>query len=179
MSRRPSRVAPLAVAAAATKSVSLELVDSVKVHATESLVGALTRAELDSLSPSGEVLIRVDGELRTAAIAASCSEAELLAAIRNRGAVLVGFLDGNRARPVILGLLRDRLQVERVDAAVREPSSARERVLTLSASEIITLRCGEAQLELRADGRVAIRGVDIVSIAEGTQRILGGNVGIN
>lgn len=140
----------------------------------------LTRAELDSLTPSGQILIRLDGRLVAASIAAACSEAELVSAVRHQRAALVGFLDGDRAQPVILGLLRDRLFVEVAQSAVTdEPSTVRERCLDLSATEVVALRCGEARIELRADGRVEIRGIDIVSVAEGTQRILGGNVGIN
>ena len=41
------------------------------------------------------------------------------------------------------------------------------------------LRCGEASLDLRADGKVLLRGDDVLVRAKGTQRIRAGTVSIN
>jgi len=51
--------------------------------------------------------------------------------------------------------------------------------LTLEASESLTLKCGEASVDLRADGKVMVRGEDVLLRAKGTQRIRAGNVSIN
>jgi hypothetical protein len=51
--------------------------------------------------------------------------------------------------------------------------------VTLQAAESLSLRCGEALLELRADGKVLLKGDDVVLRAKGTQRIRAGNVAIN
>jgi hypothetical protein len=49
----------------------------------------------------------------------------------------------------------------------------------LEATEALTLRCGEASIELRADGSAIVKGEDVLLRAKGTQRIRAGNVAIN
>ena len=51
--------------------------------------------------------------------------------------------------------------------------------LELAATESLSLRCGEASLTLRADGKVMVKGEDVLIRAKGTQRIRAGNVAIN
>jgi hypothetical protein len=51
--------------------------------------------------------------------------------------------------------------------------------LVLGATETVSLRCGEASVDLRADGKVMIRGDDVLVRAKGTQRIRAGTVAIN
>jgi hypothetical protein len=51
--------------------------------------------------------------------------------------------------------------------------------MTLTATETLTLKCGEASVNLRADGQVMVKGEDVLLRAKGTQRIRAGNVAIN
>lgn len=52
--------------------------------------------------------------------------------------------------------------------------------LTLEATEVLTLKCGEVSIDLRAaDGKLMLRGEDVLLRAKGTQRIRAGNVAIN
>lgn len=51
--------------------------------------------------------------------------------------------------------------------------------LRLVATQALSLRCGEASIDLRADGKVMIRGDDVLVRAKGTQRIRAGTVAIN
>ena len=51
--------------------------------------------------------------------------------------------------------------------------------VALQASESLSLTCGQASIELRADGKVLIRGDDVLLRAKGTQRIRAGTVSIN
>jgi len=53
------------------------------------------------------------------------------------------------------------------------------RHVNLNASESMTLRCGESSINLRADGKVMIRGEDVLVRAKGTKRIRAGTVSIN
>lgn len=50
---------------------------------------------------------------------------------------------------------------------------------TLEARELVTLKCGEATLELRADGKALLKGEDVLIRARGLQRIKAGSVSIN
>lgn len=53
------------------------------------------------------------------------------------------------------------------------------RHLALEAVESMSLKCGEASVELRAGGKVLVRGEDVTLRAKGTQRIRAGTVAIN
>ena len=64
----------------------------------------------------------------------------------------------------------------RVGRFVPEVPSAR---VTVEATESLTLKCGEASIDLRADGKVMVRGEDVLLRAKGTQRIRAGTVSIN
>lgn len=49
----------------------------------------------------------------------------------------------------------------------------------LEAAQSLTLTCGESSLTLKADGKVLLKGDDVVVRAKGTQRIRAGHVAIN
>lgn len=132
----------------------------------------VTRGRLDSLRPDGQVVVRVDGRLETASLAASVTEAEMIASIRARVEVALGTLDGGGL--VILGILRDRLSPVAPSATPSE-----ERVVEIAATHALELRAGDAVIRLTGDGRVEIRGLEVISIAEGEQRIIGATVSIN
>ena len=51
--------------------------------------------------------------------------------------------------------------------------------LTLEAERTLTLKCGQSSIDLHADGKVMIRGDDVLVRAKGTQRIRAGTVSIN
>jgi len=55
-----------------------------------------------------------------------------------------------------------------------------QKRLTLEATEVLTLKCGEVSIDLRAaDGKLMLRGEDVLLRAKGTQRIKAGSVSIN
>ena len=51
--------------------------------------------------------------------------------------------------------------------------------LVFEAGKNLTIRCGTGSIRLRADGRVLIEGLDIVSRARRAQRVTGAQVVIN
>lgn len=51
--------------------------------------------------------------------------------------------------------------------------------IELEAGQTLSLKCGEASIDLRADGKVMVRGEDVLLRAKGTQRIRAGTVSIN
>ena len=51
--------------------------------------------------------------------------------------------------------------------------------LLIEAKEEITLRVGEGSITIRADGKILIKGKDLVSHAQRVNRIRGGSVAIN
>lgn len=111
------------------------------------------------------------------------AEALLAAAAERRGAVLV-FEEGDAARPILVGLLEPETPL--LDAilgapAERLPELAEvdgKRVVVTGRDEVV-LRCGQASITLRRNGRIVIRGVQLETRARGLQRIKGGKVEIN
>lgn len=51
--------------------------------------------------------------------------------------------------------------------------------LIIEAKQNLTLKCGDGSITIRADGKVLIKGKDLVSHAKRTNRIKGGSVAIN
>jgi hypothetical protein len=78
--------------------------------------------------------------------------------------------------PVVLGLLAP-LAPE--PNAVEVEARVDGRRVELAARDASVLRCGDASITLRRNGRIAIRGVDVETRAAGLNRIKGGRVNIN
>lgn len=95
-----------------------------------------------------------DGTMRT------CSRVRGLPPVRSGDRVLV--------QPLVDG---------HVVTAVLDDGSPDE--LVIEAGRQVTIRCGDGSLTIRRDGRVLIRGLDIVSRATRANRIKGAQVAIN
>lgn len=93
--------------------------------------------------------------------------------------VVLMFDDGDMARPIVMGVLRTN-----VDALLAEQpghvevQSGGDRLI-VSAKAQLVLRCGKARLVLNSDGRIEIKGEEIVSEATGPNFIRGGSVQLN
>jgi hypothetical protein len=74
------------------------------------------------------------------------------------------FEGGDPTRPVIVGLMQSPVNQRRVE---------------IQGQDEVLLRCGEASITLRRNGRVIIRGTYVESRSKGTNRIKGGVVLIN
>lgn len=61
----------------------------------------------------------------------------------------------------------------------RYRAPAPEKNVTVEARESLSLKCGESSIELRADGKLMVKGEDVLVKARGTQRIKAGTVNIN
>jgi hypothetical protein len=107
-------------------------------------------------------------------------------------AAVVGFEDGDPARPLLLGLLDEPPGAAPVcaapdapaDPASAEGAAARAkpdapRSVRIESAEELILQCGEAKIVLRADGSVTILGGKVVTRARGVNKIKGGSVQIN
>lgn len=75
--------------------------------------------------------------------------------------------------PVIIGCL-----LTEAEARGQKPS-LNERELSFRATDKIQLRCGKASIVLRADGKIMVRGVSILSRASFLNRIRGSFTKIN
>lgn len=130
---------------------------------------------LRSIDPDGTVIVEVAGEgrPRSALLGLSATPTELLAAIRERRrALLVETPEGG----VLVGLVRERLDVDREESARDEACSPH---LELRATESLELVCGRSRLRMEKSGRVTLSGTDVSEEASGTARIAAADVRIN
>jgi hypothetical protein len=97
--------------------------------------------------------------------------------------VLVVFENGDMQRPIIIGVLQESPVVAahavQSNARVLDDIQIDGKRITLAARQEISLRCGDASITLRADGRVVIKGMEIVSRARGVNKVKGASVLIN
>lgn len=164
------------------KTEALELaprrLEDAPVHGAR--VGWVTSAR------GGAVKVDYEGNRRgalLARVAAGIGDAELERAAAEKADALLLFEAGDPARPVLVTLLRSATPL--TDAILAAAPAARKvaRVdgekVELEGREEVVLRCGKATLTLRRDGRIVLKGVDVVTEARGTQKIRGGRVQIN
>lgn len=100
--------------------------------------------------------------------------------------VLLVFENGDPALPIILGIIRDSLYAPALPEEITLPIEDRLRdvildgkKVALEAKEKIVLRCGKSSVTLRKDGKILVKGTQIVSRASGTNKIKGAAVRIN
>src|SRR5215207_7329910 len=74
------------------------------------------------------------------------------------------------------GILLGRIGPSHADSAAPDEPPAE---LVLEARSSLTLRVGDGSIEIRADGKILIKGSDLVSHASRVNRIRGGAVAIN
>jgi hypothetical protein len=84
------------------------------------------------------------------------------------------FEDGDRLRPLILGRVVEPVRDDATPVVVADG-----QMLRLTAKERIELRVGKASLIMEADGRITLRGTDLVSHASRSNRIRGGSINLN
>lgn len=138
-----------------------------------------------ALNPcAGTRLGRVTALLEDAVLVASGPGAEMLECdvidaggpaqlvIAENDTVLVVVPEGGNGRGVILGRVcaPDR---KRADAKVPPDE------IVIEATKGLTLKVGEGSITLREDGKILIKGRDLVSHARRLNRIRGGSVAIN
>ena len=121
------------------------------------------------------------GEILLASTLVELTEAELDRAVAERRAVLVTFEDGQRDRPVILGLLAPIPGAPRLELEAPLPGETLlgDDTVIVRGRDAIELRCGEASITLRKDGHILIRGTNLVSRASEQTHVVGGSVHFN
>lgn len=80
-------------------------------------------------------------------------------------------------RGVVFGRIGE--SVTPAPVAAPAETQAPPDTLVLEARSGLTLRVGQASIEIRADGKILIKGTDLVSHAKRMNRIKGGAVAIN
>ena len=108
------------------------------------------------------------------------------AVAQRQGAVLL-FDKSDPTLPLVVGLLQPENGTPNIDLILQsdpgagQPMEARVdgRRVVVEGSEEIVLRCGEASITMRRDGKIVIKGTHLLSRSRWTNRIKGGSVQIN
>ena len=99
--------------------------------------------------------------------------------------VILIFENGDPLLPVIIGFLRDTLYPTTTPQELIFDKSQYQNVrldgktITFDARDEIELRCGKSSILLTKNGRIVVRGTEIVSRASRTNKIKGASVEIN
>lgn len=136
----------------------------------QSNVTKIFRATVAQITDRGEIIVHSaahpDGSFSCDVLnAGSCFSLEA------GDSVLVLGPSDAEVRGVVLGLVTPYVPMS------AKPGLAQK--LELEAVESVSMKCGESSIEMRKDGKVLIKGKDIVSHAKRVQRIKGGSVAIN
>jgi hypothetical protein len=134
---------------------------------------------LHSLDVSGAPWVDVSGA-GIESPTASVSSVPLSAQDVGRKVVLL-FEGGDRNRPIIVGLIQAQAEVPLQDETRDGKALVKidGQKLLLQAEREIVLQCGQSSLTLSRDGKIVIRGVNLLSRASGVNKIKGGTVHLN
>lgn len=134
----------------------------------------------------GEILVMVDGEgPYPARMLSGISRDELVRHDQRGRELLLVFDKGDRERPVIVGLMADPLEeLLSLEIAGEKKEEPRDllidgRQITIEAEDEVVLKCGKGSIQIRKDGKIIIKGTDLLSRSSGPQRIRGASVNIN
>jgi hypothetical protein len=93
--------------------------------------------------------------------------------------VVLMFENGDPARPIVMGVLQGAPGWPAAERPQQVEIDADGQRMVIGAKQQLVLRCGAASITLEQDGKVSIRGTQIVSQADGANRIRGGSVQLN
>jgi hypothetical protein len=144
----------------------------------ESAATGLIRAVATALDSDGRVQVQVVDRDGNDDPSIWCTVLETSSADRLRvdvGDTLLVWLAADDSA-VILGRI-ERAAREQAEEATED--DAVPAVLVVEAKEAITFRVGEGSITMRGDGKILIKGTDLVSHAKRMNRIKGGAVSIN
>jgi Domain of unknown function (DUF6484) len=167
------------------QSAATELMDLNKLWALEAV--SFRVGEIVQITKKGYALIDYPGNPMGPLVARSIISAPPKQT--NEGdacaPVLLVFENGDPSLPIIVGVIHDRLcpptAQEGISLSAQRPRDIRVdgRKLVFDAKEEIVLRCGKGSITLKADGKVVVKGTQLVSRSAGPNKIKGASVSIN
>lgn len=93
--------------------------------------------------------------------------------------VVLMFEQGDPARPIVTGVLRQPAGWPMPEQPAQVEVDADGQRLVVSAKEQMVLRCGKASITLTKTGKVLIEGSYVLSRSTGVNRVKGGSVQLN
>lgn len=129
---------------------------------------------------SGKIMVKCAGsEPREARILSNITRNELVRVSAEDREVIVVFAHEKPEEPVIIGIIENILEeLVCMDEASHETFVDGERVV-IRAEKEIALICGEGSITISKNGKIVVRGTDIVSRASGLNKIKGSGIEFN
>jgi len=142
--------------------------------------------QLVQITESGRALVDFPGNQYGPVEARSAMETQLYReeVKGKRLPVLLVFENGNQTLPIIIGMIRDTVVRPILEEVLQQTERPREamvdkKTIVFDAEEEIVLRCGKGSITLRKDGKIVLKGTEIVSRASRRNKVKGASVAIN
>ena len=150
--------------------------------------GGIVRGRVGVLRDDGLVEVETPApECRRLQCQVLVTEGRQAATLEVGDEVLVSMLPGPGADGVVLGRITTHLagtetigrESDIAAEATTECRNIAANRIVIEAGEELVLRCGKGTIKIQQDGKVIVRGENVLNSARGTMRIKGGSVGIN
>jgi len=133
-----------------------------------------------------DVLVSVDesGSI-PARLVAGLSRTELIKQEYQGKKVLVIFEHGDPGLPIIIALMEDPLESLLSFEVQKEQKDEQKELIidgkriTLEGKDEVVLKCGRGSITIKKDGRIIVKGTNLLSRSSGPHRIKGASVNIN
>jgi hypothetical protein len=137
---------------------------------------------LRGLDAEGRPLFQPEGsdEVVAVSIGVELSDGVIVKAIRRQRRAMVIRTADETPRWFLVGLVRERIGEKARDAKPgRLEVTVDGEKVKFEAEHDIELKCGQASLTLRYDGRIELRGTHILSASRGPNRVKGATIALN
>jgi hypothetical protein len=142
--------------------------------------------QLAGMDESGEIFVRIEGQGPFAAKLVAGLDREILGLLEMQGReALIVFEQGDPRRPIIIAMMENRLEslidfeISGAERLIPEEAVIDGKRVIIEAEQELVLKCGKGSIQIRKDGRIIIKGTELLSRASGAQRIRGASVNIN
>jgi hypothetical protein len=156
------------------------------IAATQLNSSAPCIGRLSGTNKQGDILVEYEGYGPQAAkLIANINRGELARQEQRGRKVLLVFEKGDPQRPIIVGLMESPLEdLLSFQVAAEKAKEVKDilidgRRITIEAEDEVLLKCGKGSILIRKDGKIIIKGTDLLSRSSGRHRVRGASVGIN
>ena len=141
--------------------------------------------ELVGVDENGAALVSFDGMQEPVVARSALSKSDCESINELPAKVLISFAPGEQNNPLISGIVRETLfplgksENKNVPRSGQYKANIDGQIVEISGKDQILLECGKSSILLRKDGKVIIKGVNVVSRSSATNKIKGSSVKIN
>ena len=164
------------------KNALLKLTTSGEIHKSDKITTCI--GQIVDITDDYRAKIDYPGNPLGTVIARSVIQAEICEDLLHARVMLI-FENGDPALPIIAGLVHESIFAPSIHEIFDVPGTKRHEVVldgkrvVLDADKEIVLRCGKSSITLRADGKIIVKGKNLVSRASESNKVRGASVNIN